>query len=81
MCYALLENNSDRQTRCPYFRYTEYGTLCCDYLGHEEKLGRFQASDLPAAISALGSKQRVDLLDISSILWDQLKICQVNLGD
>jgi len=65
---------------CPYWRRTDHATVCCDYLRVEH--ADEDEGDYHALIEAhFGGKEEAEKRVGRSLLYDEVKICGVNIED
>lgn len=67
---------------CPYFKFTDYGMIKCEYLNREVIVGGGYKDDRGNKVIALhyyGSEEEYNKHnDEDSFLWDGVKECSVN---
>jgi len=66
--------------RCPYWRRTDHATVCCDFL-HVEHYDDTVRDAHARAEAHFGSAEEAGKRVGRSLLYDEIKLCDINLMD
>ena len=66
-----------KEILCPYWRKTDFGMVCCDYL-EQACLNEDEENALEKAIAHYGSREQFEANNKHSLLYDEIKICGIS---
>ena len=86
-CYSdgVWDGKVFRTKNCPYWKHTDHGTVKCEFLGVESltiAAGEYEDKMRELAYKHFGSEEAaLEATEEGWLLWDQLKICGINVEE
>lgn len=71
-----------KRVLCPYWQFTDHGTVRCEYLAVEAVMEHDYEAHLDQALKHFGTEQALAAVRVGALrLPDEIKICEINLPD
>lgn len=69
-----------KEILCPYWQRTDHGMVICDYLG-VQCLDEDNPDARSKAVQHFGSEEALARVNRPSLLYDEIKICDINIEE
>lgn len=69
-----------KEILCPYWQSTDYGMVICEYLG-VQCLDEDDPDARTKAVQHFGSEEALVRINRPSLLYDEIKICGINIEE